>query len=448
MPDSATTNYPDVLGYITGSERCNVGVAQFALAVRPRVVRAGRSFEVVLLVQNAADVDVDVLASLHAPETDARRQKGRFVSKKSRLVVGLRPAEVGYVVLPLSCLPDTAVSDDYKVGMEVAVKPLKKPARIRSADGGGAFDPGALRQQARQQLEDLRSLRFSSSKRFGLRDVLETSFSVMPGKVGQMTDFQAGWVSLWTMADMADTRTLFARYSAVMADQVLPLLRREYSYAPLLAATHARFRDAGYPLHDLEAVFITKTLVRVLDMALPQDNVFDYLANPEYNVALTIKQGLPADGSEPVLPRWAVKMLRAVSQNAQVAARPAAALAQLMYTDLLQDAIEHGFAVIKTATGEEMGTDEEIAHYTRQVIAMLEGGAGMSILHAYMPLVLAGIVLYDRIVMPDDDLSEQLRAMGDVLAEREPENNDSSDVVFTMARQLVNRSLQKYGIQI
>lgn len=446
MPDVTAPNFPDILSYITGGDRCNIGVAQFALAVRPRVVRAGRSFEALLLVQNAADVDVDVLAALQVPETDARRQKSRFISKKSRLLVGLRPAEVGYVVLPLSCLPDTAVSDDYRIGMEVAVKPLKKPARIRSADGGGAFAVSALRPEAQQQLEDLRALRFSSARRFGLRDVLEATFSVLPGKVGQMTDFNAGWVSLWTLADMADTRALLSRYGAVMTEQVLPLLGRAHSYAPLLAATRSRFAAAGFPLHDLEAMYITKTLVRVLEMALPQDNVFDYLANPEYNVALTIKQGLPDDGSAPALPRWSAQMLRTASQDAQAAARPAAALAQLMYTELLHDAITYSFTVIKTATGEEIGTSEEIAQYAKRMIALLETG-GMDVSHVYMPLVLAGVTLYDRVVLPDDDLGEQLVKMDDVLAEREKQHG-GGDLIFTLARQLINRSLQRYGIQI
>ena len=40
------TNYPDVLGFLTGGQRSNFGSAQVALAVRPRIVRAGRPFEV------------------------------------------------------------------------------------------------------------------------------------------------------------------------------------------------------------------------------------------------------------------------------------------------------------------------------------------------------------------------------------------------------------------
>lgn len=447
MPDATSANFPDILSFITGGDRCNVGVVQLALAVRPRVVRAGRPFEALLLVQNAADVDVDLVVSLQVPETDARRQKGRFISKRSRIVVGLHPAEVGYVALPLSCLADTAVSDDYHLGMEVTVKPLKKSARVRSAGGGGAFEANSLRPETRQQLEELRALRFSSAKRFGLRDVLEAPFSVLPGKVGQLTDLSAGWVSLWTLADMVDTRALLARYGATLAEQALPLLGRAHSYAPLLAATNARFTAAGCPLHALEAMYVTKMLVRVLEMALPQDNVFDYLANPEYNVALTVRKGAPADGSEPALPRWGVKMLRTVSQDAQAAARPAAALAQLMYADLLHDAIIYSFAVVKTATGEEMDTDEEIAQYAGQTIALLESG-GVDVLRVYMPLVLAGIVLYDRVVLPNDDLGEQLVQMGDVLAAHESQHTANSDLVFTMARQLINRSLQKYGVQI
>ncbi|MGQ9887334.1 MAG: hypothetical protein ACUVSX_02475 [Aggregatilineales bacterium] len=448
MPDQFSPNYPDILGYITGGDRCNIGVAQLALAVRPRVVRAGRAFEAVLLVQNAADVDVDVTAVLHVPEADARRQKRRFVSKKSRLVVGLRPAETGYVVLPVSCLPDTAVGDDYRLAVEVAVKPLQRPARIRSAEGGGSFEVESLRPEIRQQLDELRNLRFSNAKRFGLRDVLEAPFSVMPGKVGQIVDFSAGWTSLWTMADLTDTRALLAHFGTLFLEQVLPHLQHAHAYALLLAATSARFAAAGYPLRALEAAYIAKALARVLDMAMPQDNVFDYMANSAYNVALTIRQLQAGESAEPVLPRWAVHMLRAVSQNAQVAARPAAALAQAMYTDLLQDAVVYGFDVIKTATGKAMGSDKEIAQYAERMAAMLETNTGMDLAHAYMPLVLAGIVLYDRVVLPDEDVAEQLRAMGDVLDEREPERTAANNLVFALARQLINRSLQKYGIQI
>ena len=81
MVDSA---FPDVLGYITGGERINIGVVQIAPGVRPKIAQAGRPFEIALVIQNACDAKVDVTINLHLPK--------QFAAKSSRIVVGLTPA--------------------------------------------------------------------------------------------------------------------------------------------------------------------------------------------------------------------------------------------------------------------------------------------------------------------------------------------------------------------
>lgn len=448
MSNSSSPNYPDVLGYITGGKRHNANVVQLALAVRPRVIRAGKAFEVILLVQNASDVNVDLVATLKPPERDANKQKGRFVAKNSRLVVGLRPAEVGYVNLPMSCLPDTAVSDAYRMGMEVAVKPLSKPARIRLNSGGGAFDPETLTDETRADLESLHKLHFAADKPFGLRDVIEVPFAVMPGRIGQMTDFQPGWVSLWTTRDMVDERALAARYAPLMLATVLPQLHRSKVIKPLIDETQKRFEATGYPLKPCETLFIAKLLARILDMAAPQENVFDYLAHQEYNVALTLKNDLPQDGSAPVLPRWAQGLLKLIAQNEKAAHHAVQAVTRLLYEELVLDAIPHAFSVLKTATGENFGTDEEIQRYGDMLVQMLGDTGKMDLSHAYMPLLLGGIVVYDRVVKPGEDLGESLRDMTDALDERLAERDASNEIIFELAHDLLHRSLLKYGIQI
>ena len=67
MPDSSALNYPDILGFITGGPRLNAGVVQIALATRPRVVRAGRPFEAILLIQNACDANAVSYTHLTLP---------------------------------------------------------------------------------------------------------------------------------------------------------------------------------------------------------------------------------------------------------------------------------------------------------------------------------------------------------------------------------------------
>ena len=105
MSDSQPDNLPDLLGAVTGGDRLNLDVMQCALGVRPSSIPAGKPFEAILLLQNASDVNVDVTAVVRLPEQDAKGKRNRFIVKRERLVVGLRPAEVGYMTLPLSSSP-------------------------------------------------------------------------------------------------------------------------------------------------------------------------------------------------------------------------------------------------------------------------------------------------------------------------------------------------------
>jgi hypothetical protein len=448
MTDTPITNYPDILGYITGGMRCNINVVQLALAVRPRVVRAGRPFETILLVQNASDVDVDVTASLTLPEVDAKKQKGRFLSKKNRLLVGIRPAEVGYVVLPMSCLPDTAVSDSYKIEMEINVKPLKKPARIRTAEGGGEVVLDYLRDEPREKVEELKKLVFSTTKRFGLRDVLEASFSVMPGKIGQMVDFQPGWVNLWHMTDYVDERLVLEKYGQLLTHSILPRLKKAFVLDALIDTTQKRFASAGYPLQPLESLYIGKLLTLILEMAEPMEETFDYLGYPVFNIAQTVKNGFPAGGG-PRFPHWCSSLLEIIAQDEKKAnADLVEIVTETLYDDLLRDAIPYAFQMIRTVTGEDLGSEAEVQDYTENMIEMLGEKSGMDFTHVYMPLVIGGVIIYDRIISDAEEISESLRGMHDVLTEREPEVDENNDLVFMLTKQMVNRSLQRFGFQI
>jgi len=448
MTDSTTTNYPDILGYITGGERCNINVVQLALTVRPRVVRAGRPFETILLVQNASDVDVDVTASLTLPELDAKKQKGRFLSKKNRLLVGVRPAEVGYVVLPMSCLPDTAVSDSYKIEMEINVKPLKKPSRIRIAEGGGDVVLDYLRDEPRAKVEELKKLVFSTSKRFGLRDVLEASFSVMPGKIGQMVDFQPGWVNLWHVTDYVDERLVLEKYGALLTNSILPRLKKAFVLDALIETTRRRFADAGYPLKPLESLYIAKLLTLILEMAEPMEETYDYLGYPVFNIAATVKNGF-APGGGPRFPHWCNSLLEIIAQDEKKANNDLVQIVtETLYDDLLRDAIPYAFKMIKAITGEELGTDAEILDFANHTIEFLGEKSGMDFTHVYMPLVIGGIITYDRVVSDVEEMSDSLRGMHDVLSERESEVDENNDLVYMITKQMVNRSLQRFGFQI
>jgi hypothetical protein len=436
-------NYPDILGYITGGGRYNVNVAQVALAVRPRVVRAGRPFEAILLIQNASDSDVDITATLQIPEQDAKRQKNRFRAKSMRLVVGLRPAEVGYVVLPLSSLPDTAVSDQYKVGMAVEVKPLAKPRRIRLAEGGGAVNLEYLSDETLAKINDLKKLSFSTTRRGLIGSVIEAPFHVLSAQVGQLVDLSPGWVSLWRMSDYRDDRLLLERYGSALAEKVLPKLKAQTLYPAMFRATGQRLRAAGYDIHPIEAHYIAKLLVTVLESAAPEEETIDPLIDGKFNVKRLLKNGTNDPNA---LPGWCRGLLKAIDKDPSAAENPALATATTVYDELLRDAIPYGFQLLAKTTGEDLGSVDEVREYAERLTnTIMRRDKPLTFTDVYLPLVLGGVVIYDKALSPDEKVGEALSEMLEQLEARRSEVNPDTELVYQMGEQVLDRALQKYG---
>lgn len=443
-----TPNYPDILGYITGGPRYNVNVLQIALGVRPRVVRAGRPFEAVLLVQNASDANVDLGVQMEIPERDAKRQKGMFTAGKNRLVVGLRPAEVGYIVLPIGSQPDTAVDNDYRISMQVKVKPLEKPNRIRTVEGGGAIPFDQLPVDLRGSLDELKKLNFSTEKRFGLGDVLETSFSVMPGRLGQITDLHPGWVNLWSMSDHVDSEALVSRYEDAILHKALPQLKHKFTLDLLIAETNTHFAQAGYPLHPPEALCFAKMLAYVLDQAAPTEDKIDPLTKADLNIKLLLKKHAEDQGDlPPSLPHWFDGFLRAVARNEELISVPTKLISRLMFTHLVRDAAEFSFELIEKITGERIGSPAEMQVYIDQLVTSFDQPDKLDFVHTYMPVMMGGIIIHDRVLGDEEHIEESLRGLSDSLDVRDSEVSDDDLFILKMAKTLISRHSVQFGFE-
>jgi hypothetical protein len=267
-----TPNFPDILGDITGNQRVNIGLVQVAMAIRQRILRAGRPFEVILLVQNSSDIAIDFVARVRLPERDANGKKGRFVNKVDKLVIGLEPAQVGYLTLPVSSLPDTAVSADYKMALEVKMKPASnnKPRRIRLEAGGGEVDTEHLAEGVVDKIEELKHLNWTAKKVSGMRSTgLEVGFGLMGGTIGKLTDLKPGWESLWTIANLSDITLLLEKHRAKLLKSVLPTLTPERIFPRAYDTTLANFEEAGFKLSKWEAIVIAKMMTLILLFADP-----------------------------------------------------------------------------------------------------------------------------------------------------------------------------------
>ncbi len=443
------THYPDVLGYITNGHCAAMGVIQMATALHPRIVRAGRPFEMLLLLQNAADVELEVTATLRLPEKDAKGQKGRFITKAGRLIIRLEPAGVGVLTLPLSTLPDAAVSADYKIGMEVKVTPTKrdKPNRIRSSDASQPLQFEKLDAQRQQKLADLKSLAWTAETHLIRSSIIESGLTLMSGTVGTFADLQPSWTSLWTLKDHADKHVLFQKFAPLLQAQILPHFTLRQVLPIFREYTQKRFAACHYKLQDTELEMIARLLtVLPLYAAMDAKKAAIMTAGRHYSITQYLEEGYLADPANPVmLPTWFEALLGILAKDERLQAFPVKAIAHFIYDDLLRDAMQLAFLRIEELGGIEIGSSTERQSYLDTVFANLQNNR-LDFDMLYMPLVLGGVTVSDMVVDKGEKPAETMQRLRQMLEARYSEKNDDNTATFDLAAQLIDQTANRYTL--
>ena len=419
MTDSEETNLPNVLAYITGGMRFDFDIVQCALGVTPRQVPAGQGFEALLLVQSAFDCKVDVRVRVYFPAKDVKGEKGRFFTKSDRILLGMEPAEVGVVKLPISCSPFTAQAVDYRLGVEVKVEKVERGERVRTREGGSEFDPEDITdEQTLARLEALRAVTYSATADRQRR--LIASFDVVaPAGPNLALNLSPAWESLWTMRDYVDERIVVEKAGA-QAGQVLPLLKRDRVLVPLMKTLQSSFERAGYPLHAGEALFAAKLLTLVLENGVST---------------------LP----DVPLPRWYVRLCRLLFANENAANNLEHLVTRLLWPDLIVDATVLGFNMVGTVTRQQLARDDEAEAYAQDLARRLSTeGASMDFMRAYLPLVMGGLVANTRIVMEREQVLDSVHLIEQARRQRQAEMTAQNRDVFDLTDLLINRALDAF----
>lgn len=439
-------NYPDVLGQITGGQRHNMGVVQAAMAVRPFAVRAGRQFEALLLLQNASNVPVEVRLWLTIPQVDQKNQRKRFLSKVSRLAIDLKPAEVGIANLPISTLPDTALGTGYELAIELAQKPAENPKRLRDAEGGGEVADRHLRDEVKPQIEALKSLRFLTNVKRGRRGHMFTAtFNVMPGGVTTgAVELQPSWTNLWSLADYGDVGEYLVSNRDAVVEKMLPNLRRTATVKPLEEAAAKQFEAAGLALEPVEARMISRMMALILEFADAENTGHGTLAAGSYALSPALRLVHPDESL--VGPRWMQDYVRLLRQRPGLVSAPQQVIPQAFFLPLLEDTLYFCFEAVKTATGEDLGSDEEIKTYIDQVLErMTADSEPLNVSQLYLPLVIGGLYRYDNIMLESETFQEVLYDLHMALRKRQHEDEDDDHApVLNMMKDLLERIGVRY----
>jgi hypothetical protein len=438
-------NYPDVLGSITKGQRANIGVIQIASTLRPRVIMAGRPLEMLLLLQNAADTEVAVQATLKLPQLDAKKQKGRFISKADMLNIKLGAAAVGLVTLPLTTLPDIAVGAGYKIGMEVKIAQTgnAKPNRVRQATGGGEFELDLMTGNKRQLVEQLSQLPWNAALSGSM---MESSLTVMSGKVGSFADLEPSFTSLWTPSDYGDDTFVLHSIGSVLIMQLLPTLKRVNILPIMREYTAKRFANVGYPLTEDEVDIIARYLTYILEQAAPAEKEAFISGDSPYSLR---RYFTPEGTLKPVtervkLPYWVTETARAFATDSRVAQFPLKAIGHFAYDGLLKDAMLLGFQSSEELLGHPLGTPEEALLYTDRVFEGLTQQK-LSFDLLYLPLMMGAMANAHQIVLKTERPANVVMMMRRMMDDRNEEQNDETMPVYRMATRILESVATRYG---
>jgi hypothetical protein len=418
--ESAAVNYPDILKTITGGSRLNLDVIQCAVAMRPAQIPAGQTTEIVLLLQNASDIDVDVVVQPHPPSRDADRQKGCFEPHSKRLLVGLRPAEAGFVTLPVTISPRTTPAPDYSMDLDLSIDRLgKTPHRLRLPQGGGAVSLADLPPEAQVHIRALSELSFSATPG-SKKSHIQTGFSVQPAAIAALNTPKPDWISLWTLRDHMDIYAVAARVQDPVQNALVQF-RREHVFMPLLKTTQERFKAAGYPLLPPEAIFITKLLTLILETSIAEPSPLD---------------------PRPAWPRWYGRLCRLLLDEPGLAQQTELLVTHLLYEDLLYDAILGSFEMVQDTTKEDFGNQQEVMVYAQGMLdALANKGQTLDFARIYLPLVMGGLIINARVTMPREQVRETVFILSKALDRRQNERTQANAFVFDLTNTLIDHTL-------
>lgn len=451
MTEEAQPNYPDILGYISDGERFTVsGIVDVAIAVRPQTINAGRPFSVIAVVQNLTDVSIQVFGVIQLPQKDLNKHDEPFMATADTMEHVLYPAEVGYMIFPVNSRMTAAVGD-YRLSVEFYVRRKGKPRLVRDPEGTSSLEYYFyLSESTIARMAKLKQLAFSGAKRglLGSKS-LDTPFHLEPGNDWKGTRKKPAWVSLWTMGEHTDGRALLERHGRTVMRDVFPQLTTKALYRPLGSMIQARIRASGYDLSDTETHYITKLMICILEMA---NETLGHPAFPEediYRVAKNLNRPWPVDGTPVPLPRWCRVMLEHVDYDERFIQHPIDALAGPLFSDLLYDAIEYGFNLMEAHTDVNLGTVYQIGDYATQIIDMLwDPEAIFDLVEVYIPLVLGGVLVDERVIIPNENKLDNLKRIFDILQANKSEDDPELMGIIEMGEDVIHLMLKKYGYRM
>jgi hypothetical protein len=389
-----SSEYPDILGdLVEARNRFEVSGVHYVSTLGPATIAPGENTHLRFWLQSCWDVPVEVAIAITLPAQPAPT----FSIIQKRTDVPLEPAEVGEVAIPIACTAETPPAD-YALQVRIGAKPKERGLFVRSKENQGHLADSALSFTTGMSLAASMGLGFKA--RTQPEQTLSLRVAGLPQR-GPAPNLMPTYLSHWTVEQLP----IQGRARKLVNDQrlyLVPQLSRQALFVAFLEESRARFKDAQLSLQMGEAIFLAKILTYTIEhfMTLPDGQ--DGILVPAYTLAY--RYDLPTND-------------------------PVFLVVQADYARIVRLACSLSFGLLRRRQRRDIWTLEEQMAVTDLVADRVERGGSLPAEFLYLPLLLGGLMVANKVVLGSEDLAQSVDLIAKARLQRNDDLAQNADLV-------------------
>jgi hypothetical protein len=377
-----SSEYPDILNdLVKARQRFEVNGVHYVMALDPEVVAPGEATALHAWLQSCWDVPVQVSLSVHLP-----RSAEGFAVVQQTTDIPLEPAEVGEVTIPIAAGAGVEPGQ-YSIAITVGVKFETRGLYVRSQQSEGQLKDSLLNTTRGMRLAATVGLGYTARTQPRQELTLHVEGPAQPGPDPDLTPT---YLSHWTV-DELPIQGKAIRNVNEQSLYILPKLTRQALYVAFLEESQDRLRDAELPLQLGEALFLAKILTFTVEYFLKRSEWQDAILVPAFYLAY--RYDLNVD--DPVM-----------------------LVARADYARITRLAISLSFGMLRRRLGQDVWTMEEQEAVADLVADRVERGGPLPVEFVYLPLLLGGLMVADKVQMPGEKLAQSVALLAQARQQR------------------------------
>ncbi|MFC1975296.1 hypothetical protein ACFLXQ_02730, partial [Chloroflexota bacterium] len=374
---ATTVSFPDIIGeFITTPERFETNGVQYVGYFEPAKMAPEQVAHLYLFVQNTLNVPITVTIQVTMPSVGSGLfRSGKPVLKVAKPVIQIQltEAEAGLLTLPMTTTEEVQPGE-YMLTLEPKVSSKGPGQRVRPPQGKSKLG-------SKSPIDNIGGLNLAGTlgvtfvEKSAKKATFPLKIAGKPQPAERAPKLDHNYQTIWTK----DKMELFNQAIHELNLRQVKLqgeLTGEALYATLYGESVARFADVGLALRVGEAIILAKVLTYTCQY---------FLGNPDRRNGLLVpiwERALEAD----IDTTEVLRLMRTAG-----------------YYHLLKLSIAMGFGLIARAIGRQVWSLEERQGVADHIADSIETGETMDIEFLYLPLIMAGTHISNKLVLEGED---------------------------------------------